>query len=178
MPQPSLKQYPAEIFGYPYTELREEVQTLRQNQYCPFLKGECKKPRKSEPHIKMGVCSVGYPVEGEYLPIIVCPHRFTLEPIKSRIETDFLAGLASSEKIGWVSEVSLGPSTGSVDWVALRLDVQRQNVLDYVCVELQAAGTTGSPWQAILEHKQHGYFLQERYPYGINWANEFAKTMM
>jgi hypothetical protein len=51
-------------------------------------------------------------------------------------------------------------------------------IIDFVCVEIQAAGTTGTPWDAFLEHKKNGRFSKDTYDFGINWANEFAKTMM
>ena len=73
--------------------------------------------------------------------------------------------LADDETIVWASEVSIG-TAGSVDYVAARakrLDNGYDIQSDFVCVELQAAGTTGTPWQAILEHKEYGKFLSDRY---------------
>lgn len=77
MKEPEFTQHPTEIFGYTFTDLSSEAQTARNNQFCPFLDGECRKPRKNEPEVKVGVCTVGY--KGNFLekitPIIVCPHR-------------------------------------------------------------------------------------------------------
>lgn len=69
---------------------------------------------------------------------------------------------------------------GSVDFVLVKLrkNGDSQTIEDFVCIEFQAAGTTGTPWGAILEFKKHKRFLRESYKFGINWANEFAKTMM
>ncbi len=119
MPKPPLKKYPAEIFGYPYTNN------------------------------------------------------------SAVIENEFPT-IADNETILWASEVSIGIA-GSIDFVAVRakkLETGYEIQGDFVCVELQAAGTTGTPWQAVLEHKEQGKFLSNTYNYGINWANEFAKTMM
>lgn len=69
----------------------------------------------------------------------------------------------------------------SIDYVAARIARNTQDgitIEDFVCVELQAAGTTGSPWQAVLDIKETGKYQLESYNFGINWANEFAKTMM
>ena len=55
MKEPEFTQHPTEIFGYAFTDLSSEAQTARNNQFCPFLDGECKKPRKSEPAVKVGV---------------------------------------------------------------------------------------------------------------------------
>jgi len=170
--EPRLKKFPAEIFGLPYTDLSSEAQAIRQAQHCPFLDGTCKKPRKSEPHIKVGICSVGYKVaSNEYRPIIICPHRFDLAVIEQIIQQNYLSG-----QITMLTEVSLGKTTGSVDYVAVHLT--DDTIDDFVCAEIQAAGTTGTPWQAVLEHRQTGQFASDNYAYGINWAHEFAKTMM
>ena len=50
-------------------------------------------------------------------------------------------------------------------------------VRDFLCVEFQAAGTTGTPWDAVVALRK-GQPLCASYHYGINWANEFLKTMM
>ena len=36
----------------------------------------------------------------------------------------------------------------------------------------------GTPWPAVLDFKSYRAFQSDSYPYGINWANEFVKTMM
>ncbi len=180
MPKPPLKKYPAEIFGYPYTNNSDKVKAIRKAQHCPFLEGECKKPRKSEPHIKIGLCSVGYRVsKREHEPVIICPHRFDLDVIFDTVVKYELNSIAEDEEVIWASEVSIG-AAGSVDYVAAKIknSLETYHIQDFVCVELQAAGTTGSPWPAFLEHKEYGKYLSDNYAYGINWANEFAKTMM
>lgn len=57
MKEPDFTQHPTEIFGYAFTDLSSEAQTARNNQFCPFLDGECRKLRKSEPEVKVGVCT-------------------------------------------------------------------------------------------------------------------------
>jgi hypothetical protein len=49
---------------------------------------------------------------------------------------------------------------------------------DFVCIEFQANGTTGTPWDALVDLKKHGRYLKDSYDYGLNWANEIVKTMM
>lgn len=85
--------------------------------------------------------------------------------------------LNGDKVIEWVSEVSLG-AAGSVDYVAVKLDASGTSVEDFLCVEFQAAGTTGTPWLAVLDFKDSRSFSKSSYKYGINWANEFVKTMM
>lgn len=83
--------------------------------------------------------------------------------------------MPDDSQIKWASEVSCGVA-GSIDFVAAKM--KRGIIEDFLCVELQAAGTTGTPWPGVVDFKQAGRFKQQNYKYGINWANEFLKTMM
>ena len=50
MKEPKVAKFPTEVFGQPSTENTEQTEQAKndlQNQYCPFLKTECKKPRKA-----------------------------------------------------------------------------------------------------------------------------------
>lgn len=177
MQEPEFTQHPTEIFGHSFVDDSLLARNNRQNQFCPFLDGECKKPRKSEPHIKVGVCTVGY--RGNFLdkrnPVIVCPHRLKEKIVYETIENFYFNNLSSNHTIKWASEVSCGVA-GHIDFVAAKM--KRNKIEDFLCVEFQAAGTTGTPWQAVVDFKKTGKFSQKTYKYGINWANEFAKTMM
>ncbi len=175
MKQPKIKKFPTEIFCHPYIEHSDEAIKALNKQYCLYLKGTCKKPRKSEPHIKVGVCSVGYKgFLDRYQPIIICPHRFNDKALFDAIKEEYLTDW--SKPIEWVTEVNIGVG-GNVDFVAVQRDTKNK-VDDFLCVEFQAAGTTGTPWQAVLDFKANLKFEKDNYPYGINWANEFMKTMM
>jgi hypothetical protein len=180
MPEPELSKIPTEIFGYAFTDRSSKAKVARDEQYCPFLQGECKKPRKSEPHIKIGVCSVGYAgiVSEQHVPVIICPHRLDLQVVFDAVTANAFGALRRNEKIVWAREVSLG-GAGSVDFVGVKVVGDDMDQLDdFICVELQATGTTGTPWQAVLEYKKNGRFSKAHYDFGINWANEFLKTMM
>jgi len=178
MNRPTIRCHPTEIFGYSVScDNSDEMQKNFRQQYCPFLKAECKKFRKSTPEVKIGSCSLGY--KGEHMdsfqPVIVCPERFNVPIVFDTIKNKYLNHWPN---IAWRSEVSMGVG-GSVDWVAVNEgDSRPWKIDDFLCVEFQAAGTTGTPWDAIEEFKRHHRFTQERYGYGINWANEFSKTMM
>ena len=176
MQEPEVTNHPTEIFGYPFTDLSLEAQDAREEQFCPFLGGECKKPRKSQPKIKIGVCSVGY--KGNFLkkpsPIIICPHRLEEKIVYETIEKLYFGNSASEGEIQWASEVSCGVA-GSIDFVAAKIS---EGIENFICVEFQAAGTTGTPWEAVLDFHRTGRFTKKSYKYGINWANEFLKTMM
>lgn len=180
MKEPDIGNFPTEIFGYPYTTVNKTVQKSRAQQYCPFLDAECKKPRKSQPKIKVGSCSVGYAgFKDDHLPVVICPHRFNCIEVFQHIEKKYFSDKQPNETIEWVPEVSLGVG-GSIDFVAARIshDKGNEQIIDFLCVEFQAAGTTGTPWKAMIEFKKHKKFLNNTYGYGINWANEFVKTMM
>ncbi len=175
MKEPKIKKFPTEIFCHPYTKHTKEAKKALDEQYCAYLKGTCKKPRKSESHIKVGVCSVGYKgFLDDYQPIIICPHRFNDTALFEAIKKQYLDSW--KEPIEWVSEVNIGVG-GSVDYVAIQRNKDNE-ITDFLCVEFQAGGTTGTPWQAVLDFKADRKFTQDSYPYGINWANEFMKTMM
>jgi hypothetical protein len=175
MQRPVLKKQPTEIFGCPYLEGTKELKNEIQQQYCPFIKGTCVKPRKSEPHIKVGICSLGY--KGGFIedfePVIVCPQRFKESIMFDTIRKRYLSSWTNIE---WIPEVNIGVG-GSVDYVAITKD-KKGTITDFFCVELQGAGTTGSPYPGIIDIRETGKFQRESYNYGINWANEFSKTMM
>ena len=38
-----------------------------------------------------------------------------------------------------------------------------EEIEDFLCVEIQAAGTTGTPWQAVMDFKRTGSFQEETY---------------
>ena len=70
-------------------------------------------------------------------------------------------------------------SAGSIDYALAKVKhVTPTKVEDFICIEFQAAGTTGTPWEAVLDFQQARQFTRRNYEYGINWANEFAKAMM
>ena len=177
MKEPQFTRHPTEIFGYPFIIKDSVAQETRDKQLCPFLDNECKKPRKSQPEIKIGVCTVGY--KGNFLekvtPVIICPHRFEVPIVYNKIQELYFGDLPDKYQIKWTSEVSCGVA-GSIDFVAAKM--KGEEIEDFLCVEFQAAGTTGTPWPAVIDFKETGHFQKETYKYGINWANEFTKTMM
>ena len=179
MPEPDFARHPVELFGHPYTNKGRVAQGHRARQHCPFLDAECKKPRKSEPHIKMGLCTVGYKPQflADFKPVVICPHRFNTAEVFDGIANHYFPSDANSFT-QWVPEVSIGLG-GSIDYVLAKCNRANPTVIeDFVCVEFQAAGTTGTPWQAVLDFRQNRQIGGRNYKYGINWANEFAKTMM
>jgi len=173
---PKIKKFPTEIFGFAYTEHSNKAKQALKKQHCHYLNDTCKKPRKSEPAIKVGICSVGYKgsFQEEYQPVIICPHRFLEDIVFEKIAENYLTDW---ENIEWVSEVNLGVG-GHVDYVAVKKHPKTGEIEDFLCIEFQAAGTTGTPWAAVSEFKKNRQFSRDSYNYGINWANEFMKTMM
>ncbi|SET74426.1 Restriction endonuclease NotI [Natronincola peptidivorans] len=176
MKEPNFKKFPTELFSYPFSNHSEEAKQALETQFCQYINDTCNKPRKSEPHVKVGLCSVGY--KGGFIdkhhPVIICPNRFKVDSVFSSIQKEYLSNW---ENIKWVSEVGIGVG-GNVDYVAIKTNEVTGSVEDFLCVEFQAAGTTGSPWPAVLEFKEDRNFKSHSYNYGINWANEFMKTMM
>lgn len=144
-------------------------------QYCKYLKGTCVKPRKSESHIKVGICSLGSTINRgrEVFPVIICPQRFKEETMFETIRQKYLSHW---KNVKWIQEVNIGVG-GNIDYVAVEVD-EDDIVKDFLCVEIQAAGTTGTPYPYVRELLEYGHYSGKNYTYGINWANEFSKTMM
>lgn len=169
-----IKKLPIEIFGHDVESDTDSAMAARKLQYCKYLKATCNKPRKSEPHLKVGICTLGASVRGgKKQPVIICPQRFKEEVM---FETIIQKYLTLWDNVKWVQEVNIGVG-GSVDFVAVEVD-SHDVVKDFLCVEIQAAGTTGTPYTYVKELLTDGHFSGKRYNYGINWANEFSKTMM
>ena len=173
--KPVIGKYPIEVFGYVYNDSSEEAINARNTQYCPFLNKECTKPRKSEPHIKVGICSLGYKGSflGRFEPIIVCPFRFLEKIVFTSIHDKFFPDW---DNYAWIKEVNMGVS-GNVDYVAVKTNENCERVTDFYCIEFQANGTTGSPYPYVKDLLKNGKYDQS-YTFGLNWANEFMKTMM
>jgi hypothetical protein len=172
----TIGKYPIEVFCYDYENKTESCQLAIKQQYCKYIKDTCVKPRKSEPHIKVGICSLGSTVNKsrEVHPVIICPQRFKEDSMFETIREKYLSHW---KNVKWIQEVNIGVG-GNVDYVAVEVD-EYDRVKDFLCVEIQAAGTTGTPYPYVKELIELGHYTNSSKPsYGINWANEFTKTMM
>lgn len=160
-----IEKTPIEIFGYDYTSKSQSFALAIKQQYCKYLKDTCNKPRKSEPHIKVGICSIGSTVckSKELRPVIICPQRFKEETMFETIREKYLSHW---KNVKWVQEVNIGVG-GNVDYVAVEID-EENNITDFLCVEIQAAGTTGTPYPAVRCFIESGSFADSKYTYGIN----------
>lgn len=168
--------FPIEVFCYDYENQTKSCKTARKQQYCKYIQSTCVKPRKSEPEVKVGICSLGSTVNKstDVYPVIICPQRFKEETMFETIRDKYLSNW---KNVKWIHEVSIGVG-GNVDYVAVEVD-EYDRVTDFLCVEIQAAGTTGTPYPWVKELIDYGGYTNDGKPhYGINWANEFAKTMM
>jgi len=167
---------PVEVFCHDSSEMTDELKLAISQQYCRFIKSTCVKPRKSEPSVKVGICSLGATVarQQEIQPVIICPQRFKEDNVFEILRQKYLSDW---ENVKWVKEVDIGVG-GSVDYVAIELS-RNNKITNFQCFEIQAAGTTGTPYPAVLDLKRYGHYPSDKkYSYGINWANEFSKTMM
>ncbi len=172
----TIGKFPIEVFCYDYENKTESCQLAFKQQYCKYIKDTCVKPRKSEPHIKVGICSLGSTINKSRTvhPVIICPQRFKEESMFETIREKYLSHW---KNVKWIQEVNIGVG-GNVDYVAVEVD-EHDRVKDFLCVEIQAAGTTGTPYPWVKELLELGHYTNSSKPsYGINWANEFTKTMM
>ena len=122
-----VKRLPVEYFCNELENLTDKGKEEIRQQYCRFLRTTCNKPRKSEPHIKVGICSLGSTVakSGTVYPVIICPQRLKEEIMFRTIEEQYLS---SWKNIHWVQEVDMGVG-GNVDYVAFELDDAAKNIL-------------------------------------------------
>lgn len=109
----------------------------------------------------------------QFEPVIICPHRFLEDVVFETIREKFFPDW---ESVQWAKEVNMGVS-GSIDYVAIKSNNKGEYLDDFFCVEFQANGTTGSPYPYVRELLATGKY-QGKHTYGLNWANEFLKTMM
>ena len=169
MPKPT-GNIPYEVFGFSTGEVLnpDDISDIRK-QRCPFLQSECTKFRKSEPEVKIGSCVLGR--HGKE-PVIICPERFKVATVFRTIEERYFEGRNAT----WIPEVSLG-DRGNIDYV-VALPNGNHDLDDFLCVEIQANGTTGTPW-AEIEHFRTKHTMRgaPKTQYGFNWANEFTKTL-
>ena len=164
-----IKKLPIEIFGHDVESDTDSAITARKQQYCKYLKASCNKPRKSEPHLKVGICSLGASVKGgKKHPVIICPQRFKEEVMFDTIIQKYLT---TWDSVKWVQEVNIGVG-GSIDFVAVEVD-SHDVVKDFLCVEIQAAGTTGTPYPYVKELLTDGHFSGKRY-YEFDLSGEWT----
>ena len=168
--------YPIEVFCYDYENGTEQFQLALKQQYCKYIKNTCVKPRKSFSDTKVGICTVGATVnKGKIIqPTIICPQRFKEETMFEIMREKYLSNW---KNVKWIQEVSIGVG-GNVDYVAVEVD-KYDNIIDFLCFEIQAAGTTGTPYEYVEDLLNYGHYTDSsKKHFGINWANEFSKTMM
>lgn len=175
MDEPRMGRYPTELFGHPYTEYtspgkaREDMVV----QYCPFLDSECTKFRKSKPSVKIGTCSLG--MSGDrgrtWHPSVTCPERLRTEEVFRSLK----CMVFGDSPVHVVPETNM--SRGSFDFVFVKCDKDGE-IDDFCCVEFQANGTTGTPWDGVMDIKRHGRYMKSKYKYNFNLANQYQKTMM
>ena len=154
--EPKLGTFPLEVFGRLYTDVGPEATEDRKKQYCPYLKRECTKPRKSEPAIKVGICSVSYKGDftDTYGPVIICPFRFLEPSVFQAVQEHFFPDW---EHVSWVKEVNMGVG-GNVDYVAVKIEDGSNKASDFFCIEFQANGTTGSPYGYVKDLLANGKY--------------------
>ena len=174
-----LKRTPIEYFCYDCGLFgkSEAFESAIGQQYCKYIKSTCVKPRKSMPEVKVGICTVGATVahSNTVKPVIICPQRFKEDIVFEAIRQKYLSNW---NNVTWIPEVNIGVG-GSIDYVPVELN-KKGEINDFLCCEIQAAGTTGSPYPFIKDLKEYGTFNtpSKHKSFGINWANEFSKTMM
>jgi hypothetical protein len=153
---------------------KEEWQDILNRQHCNYSNKKCFKTRKSQPDVSIGTCIVGYGGN----PIIICPNRFLQH---NQIFLDCLHLLKAHEpgnQLHIISEIQV--PGGTIDYFLV--SVRRNEVRDYVGIELQALDTTGTVWPSRQKfiRDEIGISVENALTsktYGMNWKMT-AKTIL
>ena len=163
-----------ELFGQ-YCSEDANIESVLENQLCPYNNKKCFKTRKSDSETSIGTCTVNY----QNKDIIICPNRLTE---KSQIFVDCLHLLTLHEpgnELYIIPEVTI--PGGHVDFFLV--SAKNKKVKDFVGIELQTMDTTGTVWperQRLLD--EHGIYVPKdditnKKPFGMNWKMT-AKTIL
>ena len=163
-----------ELFGQ-YCSEDANIESVLENQLCPYNNKKCFKTRKSDSETSIGTCTVNY----QNKDIIICPNRLTE---KSQIFADCLHLLTLHEpgnELYIIPEVTI--PGGHVDFFLV--SAKNKKVKDFVGIELQTMDTTGTVWperQRLLD--EHGIYvpkddINNKKPFGMNWKMT-AKTIL
>ena len=173
MDEPEIGKYPTEVFGHAYSEFSAggEARAHLEDEHCPFIEGRCKKVRKSDPNTRRGTCSVGYGGgRGAWTPSVICPYRLHVQGIFDTVRRMAFRGAPARR----LDEAPM--RVGTFDFVLARCDDGRAE--DFCALELQAGDTTGTPWDAVVDLKEHGRYRSAKYEYDLNMAHQYQKTAM
>lgn len=161
-----------ELYGTATTNRNADWPAIEVHQYCPYLKRQCTKVRKSQPEQTIGSCSVMYGHREN--PIMICPHRF-LE--RGQIFMDCLHLLTRHEPGNQVHVVpEIAVPGGSVDYFLV--SAKGAKVQDFVGIELQTLDTTGTIWplrQNFLGGVSEG---GKSKGFGMNWKMTTKTTLV
>ena len=163
-----------ELFGQYFSD-DANIESVLENQLCPYNNKKCFKTRKSDSETSIGTCTVNY----QNKDIIICPNRLTE---KSQIFVDCLHLLTLHEpgnELYIIPEVTI--PGGHVDFFLV--SAKNKKVKDFVGIELQTMDTTGTVWperQRLLD--EHGIYvpkddINNKKPFGMNWKMT-AKTIL
>ena len=163
-----------ELFGQ-YCSEDANIESVLENQLCPYNNKKCFKTRKSDSETSIGTCTVNY----QNKDIIICPNRLTE---KSQIFVDCLHLLTLHEpgnELYIIPEVTI--TSGNVDFFLV--SAKNKKVKDFVGIELQTMDTTGTVLperQRLLD--EHGIYvpkddINNKKPFGMNWKMT-AKTIL
>lgn len=163
-----------ELFGQ-YCSEDANIESVLENQLCPYNNKKCFKTRKSDSETSIGTCTVNY----QNKDIIICPNRLTE---KSQIFVDCLHLLTLHEpgnELYIIPEVTI--PGGHVGFFLV--SAKNKKVKDFVGIELQTMDTTGTVWperQRLLD--EHGIYvpkddINNKKPFGMNWKMT-AKTIL
>ncbi|MBX3176123.1 MAG: hypothetical protein KF886_02060 [Candidatus Hydrogenedentes bacterium] len=164
MPEVDPRDIIGEVLGVP-----PDGELLRESGgfQCPFTQSRCTK-RSQRSKQPFPVCSVYRTARSIENLVAVCPKRLLASNFAFDIVEHCWSG-AMPAKVEVVHEVKMA-DVGTVDAVVAEMSEDRNSVLNFVSVELQAVDITGS-YSSAYDALASGTPLEKRPVYGFNWAN-------
>ncbi len=147
----------------------------------PFSRHRCVKPsqhRDYDPNIPFGACSVWHRGVGllEPYPHLICPIRF-VQDRRVFLDASRLLGSREGAEIIVIPEISL--PMGRIDYILSLYNIGRQEVMDFVVLEVMACSTTttGDILRSFHDVLQ-GRATEKRLRYGINFRQIISRMMV
>jgi len=166
---------PAEVFGHAVDDRCAAARRHRESHLCPFTGRRCHKPSRLIAY-PMGVCSVEY--DGNV--VAICPTRFLENEVVFRDVAQHYFGTVND--IVRFDEVRL-QGVGNFDHVLVKHAPLSSVVEDFVVVEVQGHGTTGTGQlvAALTDYVGRPARMRESYQFRLNpydiWKRAYTQML-
>lgn len=173
----SVRNQPAEVFGYPIANRSTRAEQIRRAAKCPFRDVRCEKKSRLLDG-PFGVCSA----RTSRGVSAICPRRFeepgSIEGVPRVLEEIARHYFGTTDDIVVFPEVRL-PNVGAIDYVIVKHRPMKSEVEDFVAVEFQSDSTTGTG--KLVEAFKHFVDGQDitgnHYRFGMNTYDSIKRAV-